>query len=67
MSLNEFVNQYGKWIVNTKEYDNGIVRIKFKNPGKTMFLKQKFCEKYDYEVKTSSVLRNSSTYWFKPS
>lgn len=67
--IQEFINQYGSGIISYKEYDTGAIRIKFDNNNgiSTMELKRIFCEKYGYEIKTSSVLRNSSTYWFKPS
>ena len=66
--IQEFINQYGKGIISYKKHNNGIVRVKFDNNNgiSNMELKRIFCEKYGYEVKDSSVLRNSSTYWFKP-
>lgn len=66
--IQEFRKEYGKGIVSTKVFPSSIIMIKFDNNNgiSTMELKRIFCEKYGYEVKGSSVLRNTSTYFFEP-
>lgn len=64
MNIQEFVKQYGKWIVSYKEYDNNVVRIKFTDKKRCMWLKGLVCEKMDMKIVTHSNV--GPTYWFKP-
>lgn len=63
MNLNTFIQKYGSEIRMYKEYDNGVIMIKFDNPGKIMHLKKLVCEKLDMHVKMCNVGR---AYWFEP-
>jgi hypothetical protein len=63
MKLKQFLNEYGSYIQNHKEYDNGVIMLQFANPGKVMWLKGIVAEKMNMSVKASSV--TTQTYWFE--
>ena len=62
--LQNFINEYGQWIVSYKQYENGVIRFKFSDKKKCMWLKGLVCEKLNMRVKTHSNV--GPIYWFEP-
>jgi len=64
MNVNEFIQEYGEYVKNYKTYDDGTIRVKFKEWDTVMWLKGVICEKMGMKVKDSS--NYGPVYWFEP-
>jgi len=60
----KIVEKYGEHIISTKVYEeNNIIRLKFANQKKVMWLKKEICREFDLKVQQHL---NSKIYWFEP-
>lgn len=63
MNVKQFIENYGNEVTSYKKYTNGVLKVKFANKNKIMWLKRIICEKMDMKVKASSQF---GIYWFEP-